>query len=338
MPDEIKDPVAGYFAAGALFLSGAICLVLLVARSQGPLLAFRPRRLVPWNAIGALLACVFVFLVLLSALRPTATSHEANPDGDAGSTIPPVYRLIDQIVAPTMIVGGVFVLIAVYFKPTRCDLGLPASRRELAEDVVLGIIVGLAALAPVILIQALLMSLLGIESGHEIVKLMREGQPNVFMFALATLAVVIIAPISEEITFRLLLQGWLEKWEVEQIQTTNDQCRMTNDELQRKGEPLLAEPQAADESSTTQDVTISESPPLGVAGWPFGWLPITLSSALFGLAHFGYGPEPIPLFLLALALGYVYQRTHRIIPCMVAHAVFNSFTVFMLWRMVFHRA
>ena len=63
-------------------------------------------------------------------------------------------------------------------------------------------------------------------------------------------------------------------------------------------------------------------------------MPILISSVLFALAHFGYGPEPVPLFFLALILGYVYQRTHRIIPCIVTHALFNLVTVIALWRMV----
>jgi membrane protease YdiL (CAAX protease family) len=70
-------------------------------------------------------------------------------------------------------------------------------------------------------------------------------------------------------------------------------------------------------------------------GMPFGWLPIIISSVLFGLAHLGYGPEPVPLFFLALILGYLYYRTHRIVPCIVAHAVFNAFTMIVLWRLVF---
>jgi hypothetical protein len=67
---------------------------------------------------------------------------------------------------------------------------------------------------------------------------------------------------------------------------------------------------------------------------PYGWLPIALSSLLFGLAHIGYGPEPVPLFLLALILGYVYQRTHRIVPCMVTHALFNGTSLVALWRVM----
>ena len=53
---------------------------------------------------------------------------------------------------------------------------------------------------------------------------------------------------------------------------------------------------------------------------------------LFGLAHVGYGPDPIPLFLLALVLGYTYQRTHRIVPSIVTHALFNGMSLFALWR------
>jgi membrane protease YdiL (CAAX protease family) len=67
-------------------------------------------------------------------------------------------------------------------------------------------------------------------------------------------------------------------------------------------------------------------------------LPIVLSSALFALAHVGHGPDPIPLFFLALILGYIYQRTHRIVPCIVAHMLFNSLAMLVLWQMIFVNA
>jgi membrane protease YdiL (CAAX protease family) len=65
-------------------------------------------------------------------------------------------------------------------------------------------------------------------------------------------------------------------------------------------------------------------------------VPILVSSLLFAVAHFGYGPEPIPLFFLAIVLGYIYQRTHRILPSIVTHATFNAFAMFILWRMQLH--
>jgi membrane protease YdiL (CAAX protease family) len=52
---------------------------------------------------------------------------------------------------------------------------------------------------------------------------------------------------------------------------------------------------------------------------------------LFSLAHFGFGPDPVALFVLALILGFLYQRTHRIVPCIVVHALFNALNLLILW-------
>jgi membrane protease YdiL (CAAX protease family) len=56
-------------------------------------------------------------------------------------------------------------------------------------------------------------------------------------------------------------------------------------------------------------------------------IPIMISSALFAAAHFGQGAAHIPLFLFALLLGYLYYRTHRLLPCVIAHAMLNGFSV-----------
>ena len=32
----------------------------------------------------------------------------------------------------------------------------------------------------------------------------------------------------------------------------------------------------------------------------------------------------MPLFLLSLGLGYIYQRTGRILPCIIVHALVNG--------------
>ncbi len=174
-------------------------------------------------------------------------------------------------------------------------------------------------------------------SDHPLVKLVMNGKPDVTVMLLAGFTAVVVAPLCEEITFRLLLQGWLEKWEVKRLRwrsepaeplMSNDEAQMTNDE------GILPDDSPCD----IRHATLSSPPARGIGGWPFGWLPITISAILFGLAHFGYGPEPIPLFFLGLILGYLYQRTHRIVPSIVAHAIFNLFTMIVLWRMVFYNA
>jgi membrane protease YdiL (CAAX protease family) len=136
---------------------------------------------------------------------------------------------------------------------------------------------------------------------------------------LATIMAVVVAPIGEEITFRLLLQGWLEKWEDRRLGWRN---------------APVAESPAEDTVEAAEAIEPPAPPRRGVGGLPYGWTPIILSSLLFAAAHFGYGPEPIPLFVLALILGYCYQRTHRILPCIIAHSLFNLISMIVLWRIV----
>jgi len=75
--------------------------------------------------------------------------------------------------------------------------------------------------------------------------------------------------------------------------------------------------------SLARGTTTDQSP------WLALW-PIVASSALFAAMHLGHGFDPIPLFFLALGLGYLYYRTHRIIPCIAMHALFNAFSLAML--------
>jgi membrane protease YdiL (CAAX protease family) len=64
---------------------------------------------------------------------------------------------------------------------------------------------------------------------------------------------------------------------------------------------------------------------------PIGLLPIVISSFLFAAVHGGQGPAPVPLFFLALVLGYLYHQTHRLLPSLMVHALFNGTTFLALW-------
>jgi membrane protease YdiL (CAAX protease family) len=71
------------------------------------------------------------------------------------------------------------------------------------------------------------------------------------------------------------------------------------------------------------------------------WLPrpgaaraIFASSLMFAAAHANAWPAPIPLFVLALALGWLAYRTQSIIGCVVVHSLFNSVGMLELaWKM-----
>ena len=47
--------------------------------------------------------------------------------------------------------------------------------------------------------------------------------------------------------------------------------------------------------------------------------------------HGGVVVDPIPLLLLAAALGILYYRTHRVVPCIVLHMAFNAVAVVARW-------
>jgi membrane protease YdiL (CAAX protease family) len=62
-----------------------------------------------------------------------------------------------------------------------------------------------------------------------------------------------------------------------------------------------------------------------------GFAPIVITSVMFALLHFGYGPDPFALFVFSLFLGYAYRQTHRILPPLVVHACLNGWTMLNLW-------
>jgi membrane protease YdiL (CAAX protease family) len=44
-----------------------------------------------------------------------------------------------------------------------------------------------------------------------------------------------------------------------------------------------------------------------------------------------YAPDPLPLFFLALVLGMLYHRTHRLAPSLVLHMAFNATSIVLLF-------
>ena len=318
----------------AVLLASVATWFALIARwHRGQaLLEHEPRTPVPWGVPVALVAVVFVAFTLLTPAGDAApeTPADANPFEIS-------QRLIGVIFFQCVVIGGVLFVVAVVYRASLRDLGLPVYAEELVRDIRIGIVAGLAALAPVYGVQLLMLYLFG-PSKHPLVEMVISGEPNLGVVFLASIAAVVVAPVSEEILFRLLLQGWLEKFEHRWVrrpdEQPNDESRMTNDESEASNDSSFV----IRHSSLEEPTSPLEPPPRSLAGLPYGWLPILISSLLFALAHSGYGPDPIAIFLLAIILGYVFQRTHRIVPCMVAHALFNSLAMLLLWRAVFLNA
>ena len=54
------------------------------------------------------------------------------------------------------------------------------------------------------------------------------------------------------------------------------------------------------------------------------WAAIIIASALFAAVHYPYYHTLAPLFALAVAMGYSYERTGRIYPAVLIHGIFNG--------------
>ena len=332
MAQEPSDPVLGAVVLMLAIASVGTWFALADRFKHGPLLQYEPRRPVPWHGIWTLLPILLVALTVFAAMG----GADSADDEAATSAHDLVDRLALGSAQQTAFVVAFLAVVIAVSHATRADLGLPKDVHELMRDVRIGIVAWLAALAPVYGMQFALLSVFGPAEGHPLIKMVQERADST-LFALAFAAAVVVAPICEELMFRLLLQGWLEKWEdlrlgwrtpdaplpVEVVEVADSDATVTEESLPVV--PTLA----------VAEIAVPAEPPrIGVGGLPYGWPPIVLSSLLFALAHVGYGPDPVPLFLLALILGYVYQRTHRIVPSMVAHALFNGMSLFALWRVM----
>lgn len=311
------------------------------SRRDGPIVPYVPRRPVPWGVVGCALAMVYLLMAVFSALERTEPASEIVVSGvHEGAEVESSSQVTEDgaradaadqaagALSSVFICAGFVFVIAVLYRATPSDVGLPTSATEFAQDAFVGVVACVAAIAPVHVLQVLLRYLLNMkqgESGHELIKML-EDNPNVALMAVASTVAVVVAPLCEELTFRLLLQGWLEKWEdlrlgwrtpAAEVSVGDEQTALTNGSVATSSEPA--------------SLAMSDPPRLGLWGLPYGWLPILVSATIFGLAHLGYGPEPVPIFLLGLFLGYLYQRTHRIAPSIVCHAAFNLFTMSQLW-------
>jgi membrane protease YdiL (CAAX protease family) len=61
-------------------------------------------------------------------------------------------------------------------------------------------------------------------------------------------------------------------------------------------------------------------------------LAVVSTSAIFAAVHSSVWPNPIPLFVLALGLGYLTARTGSIVPAVVVHGLFNGASFVYLLR------
>ncbi len=201
---------------------------------------------------------------------------------------------------------------------------------KIGSDVRLGVVAFLAVAPPVYALQLLLVQ--WFESHHPLVEMLRKD-PQPHLIAACIVSAVVVAPVAEEYLFRGLLQGWLERLAAGRDPSRELLCGRPHGRCRRRSR-RASRPRrtvASSNSSDTAPHVLARSGTLaeatrrveiqrpGRAYWP-----MAVSALIFAVLHLSHGPDWIPLFFLALGLGYLYRQTHRILPCIVVHFLLNA--------------
>lgn len=167
------------------------------SRHRSPV-AWRPREPLPWGISEVVLVgLIYVGLQALAFRLLKATLDD------------PQAVLVASVLSNG---AAVVILPIVLIVASRCrlrDLGL--SGGGLSRDAAYGLVGLLAAIVPALLVQAIVRRYLVTEvKQHVIVKLL-QGQATPENWLLAGISAVVFAPVAEELVFRVVFQGWLEK-------------------------------------------------------------------------------------------------------------------------------
>jgi membrane protease YdiL (CAAX protease family) len=326
MEQTLPLPIAiVLYAFGGVSLAVGLGLVWRVARGE-TLVPYEDRRPAPWRAghIALVLLYLLVPLALehaeklLVALEGAASGESLQPDELSGA-------LVFMSLSSLLVVGATAAVCRILAGATWADLGWRPG--TVAADVRLGIVAFVALAAPLYLLQWWLTR--HFPSEHPVVELLNARRDPAIV-ALCAISAVVVAPITEEWMFRLFFQGWLEA-----LAGLGDENPPAHT-LPAGGQPPVPMPPDTPTSSIFAGSPCQASPTAAAPAAAGGertalrLMPIAASSLLFAALH--QWPDQAPLFVLALVLGYLYQRTHRILPCIVLHACLNltSLTLFLL--------
>jgi membrane protease YdiL (CAAX protease family) len=190
------------------------------------------------------------------------------------------------------------------------DIGL--DQLHITADIKWGVAGFVAASIPVFVIQYALVHL--IPYTHPVGDIF-QAQPSIAMMVATGILAVVVAPLTEEFFFRVVLQGWLEALYAARGAQYSGSAENSNFVGSMPAAPVLI-------YSAGGEVSANES--------RASLMPVLLSSFLFALVHLEFGPSAVPLFVFALILGYLYRQTHRLLPSLVTHACLNALSVFIM--------
>ena len=172
-----------------------------------PALERRGRRRAPWGADGAALAVLFLMGALISVAAGPSASDSAR---ESGLELSNVFLQGMVFFAFTGVTVGWLASNNAPRPAAPSDFGLGGPVSRWPRDLLLGVL-GTAAMLPIVYsVNGIMIALFGEPTVHPAIESLMET-PETEAVAAAGLLAVVLAPLFEELAFRVLLQGWLEK-------------------------------------------------------------------------------------------------------------------------------
>lgn len=346
--------------AVSVMLCSLTAWIVLLARlwHRQPMMSFRPRRPVPWGPVHvALIAVIYIGLEIAAATWVATRAGVMIGQGDSTEALdlqwmPVLLGATAAAKVMALAIGvGVLVLTA---GANGNDLGF--GTKKLVGQALLGFAAFLTIAPPVFAIQALVSSVVPYK--HPVIELLKQDA-GIGNLLITTVLAVLVAPLVEEFLFRLVLQGWLQRLEwfnrggpqraavlaaqnaelieamlvdAEPAETGSVDDRSSPENPFASPAALTEEPLSRETVDDPNDVPMRPILPL------LGVVPICISSLIFAMLHIGQGAAPIPLFVLALGLGYLYWRTGQLLPCIIVHMLLNGTSMALLWLSIYSPA
>jgi membrane protease YdiL (CAAX protease family) len=304
-------------------------LLWLVYIRPRPLLPPQRHRYVAWSGFEVFLVFFFVLLFWPAVIKDPLDAALAKLSDDR-------RVLWMTVLAWPIQIATVLVLLHGLIRDRAYQLGL--SFHNLARNLLLGW-VGWALFAPVVLCCHIATEWFfrtawgDTPEEHPLLRIF-EASPLRLEWILIILSATILAPVLEELLFRGVLQPWFASrpWG-----GTVALLAALSSPFLLRGHKLVEAWHGKDHAGF-----LHESTPVVFAGlmiaacyaferaatkWgarPQEFRAIYGTALLFAMFHVSVWPTPIPLFLLALGLGYLAYRTQSIVGPIVMHVLFNT--------------
>ncbi len=194
-------------------------------------------------------------------------------------------------------------------------------------NVKIGLIAGLLILPWILLIHMVMAQLIPYQ--HGTLRSIQED-PSSYVVFIAWSSAVIYAPIAEEFFCRIGIQSWVRRI---RLQSSNEEFSsiIAGGIYKKQDEQSDREDDVEnnDDAPSNSKKLAEELDPATESISPMSAVAIIVTAGFFGFLHLGQGLALVPLFVMALALGYIFEKTRSLIPCIIVHFVLNAHS--MLW-------